>query len=257
MSIIQEGNRLEQEYQISDISDVFRPEFMKWLQYPPSIFRGQADFNWGTVPSLYRDVVGREFDLENRQLIEDILLQRFFARAEPYLNSPKRSFLRDRILAQHYGVPTRLLDWTQNPLVALYFAVENDARECDGALICGRTTATWTGAVDSYGPSQALEPEFVSLIPPHLDSRIVAQTAILTIQNQLNSQKRFLPLEDYRFAREGDSVRKFLIPADSKPRIYRDLLNMGITHWSIYPSLQGVGDGVKREFERVWGYIQF
>ncbi len=252
------SNDDEQEYTICSLADVFRVEFKSNFDSMPKIFRGQADFAWGALPSLYRHLDFRlPFNLKHRHGIEAILIGKFFSRAEPYLGAHRRNFLRDRMLAQHYGVPTRLLDWSQNPLIALYFAVEDDRYDCDGALFCGLASANWTGAVEKAREEDVLCVDFVSLIPPSLDTRITAQTAILTVQNQTMPDNRFVHMEDYEFPKKTDYVKKIRIPRAAKSQIYQELQSIGITRWSIYPSIQGVGEGVNNEFRRVWGYTTF
>ena len=88
-----------------------------------TLFRGQANVNWKLSPSLYREKL---FHAENLLLTEikhvcpnEILADRFDT----------------LVKMQHYGMPTRLLDTTVNPLVALYFACENVLQKnVDGAV---------------------------------------------------------------------------------------------------------------------------
>ena len=86
-------------------------------------FRGQADASWGLQSTLERFVPTQDY----RRKFEDRSLEKFKSKFRLYsrdldLPEGRLSWLS---LMQHYGVPTRLLDFTESPYVALYFAIEN------------------------------------------------------------------------------------------------------------------------------------
>lgn len=187
-------------------SDSIRPygeDKMLW-------FRGQGDARWGLTPKLWRPEYSGANEAEMRLEFESV-------------GQPLTQFgmAHDKwhwyFLMQHYRAPTRLLDWTVNPLVALYFAIRE-------AL--GRDAAVWI--IDPwrwnrshvrylYGPAIAgweetahylldLERAFdtdkdekqtkqkwpVAIEPPHIDRRIAAQGSRFvlfgTAKNMLVSQ---------------------------------------------------------------------
>src|SRR4051794_14108420 len=77
-------------------------------------FRGHADSTWKLLPSLAR--------LPNKIEAELALIKRFKQNAYSIGDVPPESEdWRWLFLMQHHGAPTRLLDWSENPLVALYF----------------------------------------------------------------------------------------------------------------------------------------
>lgn len=87
-------------------------------------FRGQSDQSWDLVPTAYRAFVDLskkpQFDPSNAADVERDTYREFDIAASRELGS--RPLLERLSIAQHHGVPTRLLDWTLNPSVAAYFA---------------------------------------------------------------------------------------------------------------------------------------
>ena len=95
----------------------------------PVWFRGQPRCTWGLVPSLARN--------KNTSAAEAALIKRFKQNALTHLSDRPASEWEWMFLMQHYRLPTRLLDWTESPLVALYFAIEQPKhKKYDGALWC-------------------------------------------------------------------------------------------------------------------------
>jgi hypothetical protein len=88
-------------------------------------FRGQSDATWGLIPRIWRKEYSDANEAEMRLEFESV--------GHPLTQS---GAVHDKwhwyFLMQHYGAPTRILDWTVNPLVALYFAVRDS--EADGAV---------------------------------------------------------------------------------------------------------------------------
>lgn len=91
-------------------------------------WRGQADKGWNLCPSLYwRELGQKETNMTVRF--------RTMARAR-HVNCPQNQDVFSWLfLMQHYRLPTRLLDWSESPLVALFFAVEEEAQDCSDAAI--------------------------------------------------------------------------------------------------------------------------
>ena len=99
-----------------------RPKQLIW-------FRGHAEKDWKLVPSLARE--------PEHLKAENALIKRFMQNATPHLDVPPREEWEWIFLMQHHRAYTRLLDWTESPLAALYFAVSNkECSQSDAALWC-------------------------------------------------------------------------------------------------------------------------
>ena len=96
-----------------------------------SLYRGQSDYNWRLTPAVYRN---GQFKYESIYIKE-------LERIRPSEFADCDNF--DKLVKmQHYGLPTRLLDVTLNPLVALYFACKNHSEQ-DGAFYYFSTPTFW------------------------------------------------------------------------------------------------------------------
>lgn len=211
------------------------------------LFRGQSDAAWGLLPSLYRIKDLRFMGITPEEAytsFEADWICRFFDDGLPYLPSIPRSRSNDRILAQHFGVPTRLLDWSNDPLVATYFAVEDRGASTDAAIFMVVPDAY-------YLPEQVnrLVHQVIGIYPPSIDARITAQKSIFTYHPYGDPSLPFVPLNERadigsQITTTSGLVRRFakiIIPSGIRHKLRGALASLGYNRRMLFPGLDGVG----------------
>jgi hypothetical protein len=221
-------------------------------------FRGVSDETYPLLPGAYRPKV-----LE-AGFVEDDLRDEFVVRAWPFLRDAADTPQNDwewYLLMQHYGMFTRLLDWTEAGGVGLYFALRTP-RETDPAIWMldpfwlNQEIAGWKDfLLDVSYPKlkQYLREPFragklpdrpVAFVPPFKSRRIAAQKGMFTIHG---SSRR--SLDRYPF---GDHLVKIVIRLKHVEALRDDLMSIGITETSVFPELEGLS----REVVASWTPIE-
>ena len=164
---------------------------------------------------------------------------------------------------QHYGVPTRLLDWTESALTGLYFAVENEKfSRVDGALWVLLPTELNKHSniysdehfyipsfedkiLKNYDPETYYQDKTSKLLPlaaiaSRNNTRMQAQLGVFTISHREN-----IPIENI-----GDQkhIWKYNIPSSRKKEIKKELALLGFTKFQLFPELVSIGEIIKLNF---------
>ncbi|MBK9384681.1 MAG: FRG domain-containing protein [Planctomycetes bacterium] len=232
-------------------------------------FRGTSDSGHALVPSMFRHPNCRT--PEEYAKLEIEVIDRFKQRSIPFHDRRLVDSWDSLFFMQHYGVPTRLLDWTENPLFALYFAVAYSTRTTAGsdAAVWALDPSSWNQialAHQSYkggplGPSAeelsgyAASPKWtnmnvlpVAMYGAHNSPRIVAQRGVFTIFGQDPT-----PMETAYSSRSefpAGTLIKLVIPSDSVAQLRTDVFSFGVTHSTVFPDL----DGLAREIRAFSGF---
>jgi hypothetical protein len=172
--------------------------------------------------------VGRNFEHEQSDLtsLEEFMLSKFQRSAILHLDHRPEDKWEWLSIAQHHGMPTRLLDWTTNPLVAAYFACAKQPDE-DGAIyLLSQFNELPTIDTEKETPFNIKE---VSLFEPvHITKRLASQNGVFTVHPY--------PTTEW----ESGSIRILLICKSAKNKIIYSLKKRGIHESSLFPDLDGL-----------------
>jgi len=142
------------------------------------VYRGQGS-DKPMIPGLFRDPCLSTGNHGWRDY-ENTLIRMFFREAVPYLETIPPGVTDRIVLAQHFGVPTRTLDWTRSPLIALYFAVEDLDSETNGVVWCFKPGPVRFVSHENWNELyQITTPELY--LPEKFFERAITQQAVLTL----------------------------------------------------------------------------
>ena len=189
------------------------------------IYRGVKSCDYALKPKVGRLKVFNGGDLESHH--EKHIINLFKQRAVPFLPRLPSSEWEWFSLAQHHGLPTRLLDWTRNPLVALYFAVEEEFTG-DSVVYAYRYDELPKPLPDNPFEVEAVERVF----PSYVTNRIAAQSGAFTIHPK--------PTEPFT----SDLIDLMLIPNNKRREIKRTLYSLSIHRESLFPDLDGLASHI-------------
>lgn len=230
----------------------------------PFAFRGLADSNQYLVSSLTR-LAGRHPDLAK---LEASMLRNFRKYAVQQTSARLDSIWHWLAVAQHHGLPTRLVDWTYSPLVALHFATDDPLQyERDGLVWCvdfvranrllphrlrqildADASDTFTAdMLDEFATLRQFdalsrEPFLLFLEPPALDARILNQAALFSLMPSAGAS-----LQDW-LVTHADLGRRVIVPAELKWEIRDKLDQANITERTLFPGLDGLSRSLQRYY---------
>jgi hypothetical protein len=212
-------------------------------------FRGHAKETWELVPSLARAPAHLKG--------ENALIKRFMQNATPHVEVAPREEWEWIFLMQHHRAYTRLLDWTESPLTALYFAVSNKEHSLDDAALwcldpvelnrAANLKFEFKSEIPAFGLDPVLESYLpsrvnqnpselfpVAIVGPRNTPRMAAQQGTFTINHRLH-----LPIEKIR---PGKHVWRWIIPAAAKENLLIELEHLSISALTLFPDLDRVAD---------------
>lgn len=200
-----------------------------------TLFRGQPE-RWELVPGIGR-IAGANQQVERRYL------DRFQKLGARLVETSVKSEWEWLSVAQHRGMRTRLLDWTPNPLVALWFALAGHRDEHTQPVVFALEPDPASDENHEL-PESPFEIQRVSIYRPFdLDSRIRAQASIFTAHPWSNVKRdRMVPISVA--SGTGDlrpgQVREYPLRRQAVNEIRNQLKNCGLNGFSLFPDLEGL-----------------
>lgn len=243
-------------------------------------FRGQASKEWLVLPAALREdavqtLYSFPLQMDNKMSTrlmnnERHLMMRFIREAailNPEVSTPTEWYM----LAQHYGMPTRLLDWSTSPLIALWMALDHSADNQDGILIAmnpniGESSPHYknrkywnqdkqdtllrylTG--DDFSSLKAsseiddmlMHESIIPIYPKLFNVRLASQRAHFTLHTPAALKQKVPATLGISDIYDYDA---YIIKREHKPYFRTFLLAMGVQCWHIMPDLQHVAQGIR------------
>lgn len=237
-----------------------------------SWYRGTGNQAHSLVPSLARRIPPLSpTDMGNQ---ERAIANSFAQRSPPFVETNLSDEWKALFFMQHYGIPTRLLDWTESPFVALYFALTSVSRDktgkaaadvalwlCDPILWnrCALSHISFAGGIlddsseeiKSYSPSSDIDQRAnvpIMIYGTHNSPRIVAQRGVFSLFGKgTEGMEKTYSASNFT----AGALEKVIIRKANVDQILKSLYRKGFAESTIYPDLHGLSLEIKRSF----GYI--
>ncbi|MET3978829.1 hypothetical protein ABIB62_001399 [Mucilaginibacter sp. UYP25] len=238
-------------------------------------FRGAGRASYPLSPSLHRHATISEGDKIIDLEID--LVDRFKQRSVPFLSKSidKQNDWEVLFFMQHYGMPTRLLDWSESPFVSMYFALTSAPYELNArkrvykedCCVWVLDPVSWNQHslkdftydkgilsvenhfADSYKPRTPfanIREKPIAIFGTHNSPRIVAQRGVFIVFG-----KSTTPMDqayvDYSFPQ--DCLLKIVFPQAKIQHLVESLTSIGITDSVIYPDLEGFSKELRRFYK--------
>ena len=213
---------------LSDLFHIFEDRTSRRIMY----FRGQVR-DWSLRPWLARESVTEQERAKESECFEKL------AEILPNVNDWERA-----TIAQHYGVPTRLLDWSENPLVGIYFTLDDKNYDNeDGVIWVFEDKTVVVKKVASLRDGSGLRKlEYPRPYRAWQDlqleiPRTKAQRGSVTSQPDLSKE-----FNDQNFDQNTQSLKKFIVPKQSKRQLRKQLEILGVTEERLFPDFLDIGN---------------
>ena len=207
-----------------------------------TILRGQRE-DWDLLPEIARgktehvklSVIDNEKDI----------FETFRREALPFLTAEPGNKWEWLALAQHHGLPTRLLDWTNNSFGALWFAVRKPASKIDRHGVVWVFRPLQRDIIEN--PSKSASPFSGSrtkvYVPRHVSPRVRVQQGVFTVHKYIEKKDGFVALQKNK--QQNRSLEKIIIHPATFPKIRYDLDRCGIHSASMFPDIDGLASHIK------------
>lgn len=213
----------------------FIRDYIDWLSplLPESMmFRGHANLKWQVEPSAFR--------IGMRGIDNIVHLRMWKELGQRFVNPKPANPLEWLVLAQHYGIPTALLDWTSNPLTALFFACQGAAIDDVEGVVIGVDRDSFDenmSRISSNPFCLSEDDESILINASGMNSRSMAQDSYMSLHHR----------ESISYFLNNRSSSQFLIPCALNRKILEALSLLGVSEERLYTDLSSAVIVFKRE----------